>query len=88
MILDAKGATEVVDYVVSWSALLGADTISTSTFTVSAGLTKDSQSNTTTTATVWVSGGTVNTDYTITNTITTAGGRTWVRTFTVPVRRL
>ena len=41
--------------------------------------------NTTTTATVWLSGGTADTSYNIVNTIVTAGGRTEERTLTIAV---
>lgn len=59
-----------------WLTSLGADTIATSTFTVPAGLTKVSESNTTVTATVKLSGGTVGELYAVTNHITTVNGDT------------
>lgn len=71
-----KDPDAVLDYTIDWSTWLGDDTIATSGWTVPTGLTEDSDSNTTTTATVWLSGGTVGTVYTVTNEITTAGGRT------------
>lgn len=71
-----KDPDEVLDYVRDWSALLGADTISTSTWTPDSGITVNSSSNTTTTATVWLSGGTLGTTYGVRNRIVTAGGRT------------
>jgi len=80
-----KDPDSILDYVVDWSEWLGSDTVSSSTFTVGTGLTKDSESNTTTTATVWVSGGTANSSYTVTNRIVTAGGRTADRSFVVKV---
>lgn len=71
---------ESMDYMIDWSIALrtlGDDTISTSLWTYG-GLTEaGSASNTTTTATSKrVTGGTSGTDYTLENTITTAGGRT------------
>lgn len=81
-----KDPNAVLDYRVDWSSWLAAsETISTSDFTVDAGLTKDSQSNTTTTATVWLSGGTEGTRYKITNRVTTNQGRTDDRSFLVRV---
>lgn len=70
----------MLDYQIDWVDSLGSDTIATSTWSVPAGITKDSDTNTTTTTTAWLSGGTANTNYTLTNTITTAGGRTLVKT--------
>ena len=81
-----KDPQAVLDYAVDWATWLGSDTITSSAFTVGTGLTKDSQATTTTKATVWLSGGTDGTDYQVTNTITTAGGRTDERTITIMVR--
>ena len=59
-----KDPSAVLDYAFDWSNWLGAsETISSATVTVDAGLTKDSQSNTTTKVTVWLSGGTLATIY-------------------------
>jgi hypothetical protein len=86
-----KDPDEVLDYRINWSRTLEAapassDTISTSSWAVTSGITVDSDSNTTTTATVFLSGGTAGVCYTITNTITTAGGRTFEASFTVWIR--
>ena len=80
-----KDPNAVLDYTINWSLYLGSDTISTSTFTVEAGLTKNSESNTTTTSTVWLSGGTDGTNYSVACRIVTAAGRTDDRTFRVTV---
>ena len=64
-----------LDYQIDWSSWLGVDTISVSTWIVEAGITQETVSNTTTTATIWLSGGTVGTTYRVTNRITTAAGR-------------
>lgn len=85
-----KDPAAVLDYTIDWDAddWLGSDTITgTPVWTVATGLTKDSQSNTTTTATVWLSGGTANTDYDVACKITTAGGRTDERTIRIQVRQ-
>ena len=76
MELRYKDPTATKDYVVKWQKRLVADTLATATFTVPAGLTKASESNTATDATVWLSGGTANESYKILCTVTTAGGRT------------
>ena len=77
-----------LDYGFDWSAWLGTDTIATSTWTVDSGITKGATSNTTTTTTVWLSGGTVGTTYNAVNRIVTAGGRTNDHTLTVRVDNL
>ena len=74
-------------------------TISSSTVTVSTGLTKDSTNTdaitiqgvtygANTTVTVWLSGGTADTDYTILCEVVTSDSRTLQRTATLPVRTL
>lgn len=80
-----KDSAAVLDYGVDWSAWLGTDTIATSTWTVPTGLTVDSETETTTLATVWLSGGTTGTTYTLVNRITTAAGRQDERTLTITV---
>lgn len=66
--------------------LASGETITSSTWTVPAGLTKTSETNDTTTATVWLSGGTAGQDYTIVNRITTSQGRTDERSTKITVR--
>jgi hypothetical protein len=74
------------DYMLDWAAWLGDDTITTSTWTVPTGITKDSDTKTATTTTVWLSGGVLNAEYIITNLIETVGGRKEPRSFTVLMR--
>lgn len=74
-----KRISEVADYQVDWAELIGSDTISGSTWAVDTGITKDSDSHDASTTTIWVSGGSVNTNYKLTNTIVTAGARTFVK---------
>jgi len=78
-----KDADAVLDYSVDWSDWLGTDTISTSTWTVPTGITKNSDSKTDTATTVWLSGGTSGTNYALANKIVTAAGRTEERTITI-----
>ena len=79
---DPKDPDEILDYEINWSAPDGArlspgDTIVTSTWPViPAGITKNSDSHTTTSSTIWLSGGTIGATYELTCRITTAGGRT------------
>lgn len=81
---EGKRPAEVRDYSHDWSAFLGEDTIDTSTWVV-VGATKDSDTSDDTTVTIWLSAGTNGTVARLTNTITTAGGRTEVETFTLLV---
>ena len=82
-----KSSTEVLDYGFDWDDeyLETGDTVSTSAWTVPTGITKDSDSNTTTATTIWLSGGTLGTSYVLVNTVVTAGGRTAVRAFTLTI---
>jgi len=83
-----KDPEAVLDYSIDWTKWLDevGDTIETSTWIVPTGLTKVTETNTTKLATVWLSGGTVGTNYTVTNRITTAAGRTDDRSITIRVR--
>ena len=61
-----------LDWIFDWSSWLQpGETISTSEFIVSAGLTVTASSNTTISATVWLSGGQTGQVYQVTNRITT-----------------
>ena len=81
-----KDPDAVLDYAIDWSDWLGTDTISTSAWTVDSGITKDSDSNTITTATIWLSGGAAGEHYECTNRITTADGRTDDRTIVIQIQ--
>lgn len=70
-----KDPNSTLDFVVDWSAWLEADTITAVTWTVPTGISQTSSSFTTTTATVWLSGGTAKAIYLIGCRITTAAGR-------------
>jgi len=76
-----KASAATLDYQIDWSDMLGADTIATSSWDVPTGITSSSPSNTTTTATIFLAGGTLGQQYIVTNTVTTAGGRTDTRSF-------
>lgn len=90
-----KDPADVLDYGLDWSDQLGlvspADTISSATWTVPAGLTAGAQFVVGGVAVIWLSGGTAGasgTDYTITCRIVTAGGRTLERSVKLLVKEL
>lgn len=70
-----KSPNGKVDYQVDWESWLNGDTISTSTWTVQSGITKVTDTKTDTTATIWLSGGSLGQRYIVTNHIVTAAGR-------------
>lgn len=82
-----KDPDAVLDYTFDWTAWLLPllDTIVTATFIPDTGLTVQSQSHTTTTATAFVAGGAVGTSMNLTCRITTAGGRTDDRTIVLKI---
>jgi hypothetical protein len=79
-----KQVDSVVDYEINWlpkfSESSPIDAISTSTWTVNGGLTVDSDTNTTTTSKVWLSGGTNRKYAEAVNEVVTTGGRTYYDT--------
>lgn len=81
-----KDPDAVLDYQIDWSDWLGSDTISSSSWTVPTGITKDSDTNDTTSTIIWLSGGTVGTTYSIINHIVTASGRKDDRTIYIEVQ--
>ena len=78
-----KDPQAVLDYLADWSEWLDIDTIATSTWTAPTGITADSSRNTTTTATVWLSGGTLGATYKVVNHIVTTAGRENDQTFII-----
>jgi hypothetical protein len=82
-----KDPDETVDYGFDWSAALGTDTISTSTWIVPAGITQNSASNTATSSTIWLSSGTAGAIYELTNRVVTAGGRTYDQTAVLLIKQ-
>ena len=75
----------VLDYKIDYSEWLSSDTIMTSTWEIPVGISLDSESFNNNTTTMFLSGGTVNTSYVITNEITTVSGRTDERCFRVRI---
>jgi hypothetical protein len=81
-----KDPQAVLDYTVDWSSWLpSGDTIVTSTWTAQTGITIDSNSFTTTAATVWLSGGTLDASYNVVNHIVTDDGRAEDQTLVIKI---
>ena len=81
-----KDPDAVLDWRWDWSDWLAdGESITESEMTVSAGLVKNSDSFSATSATVWLSGGTPGTPYSVANRITTSVGRIDERTITIRV---
>lgn len=83
---EPKDPDAIMDFVIDWTRWLSGDTIASSTWVVPAGITRAAVAATTTSTTIWLSGGTHASKYTITNRIVTVAGRTDDRSFIVPVR--
>ena len=87
-----KDPADVLDYGLNWSDQLAlispADTISSVTWTVPAGLTAGAQFLVSGVATIFLSGGTAGTDYSVTCRIVTAGARTLERSVMLNVKEL
>ena len=83
-----KDPASVLDYGVGWSDWLASgETISTSTWTVPDGITKDSDSKGDTSTLIWLSGGTAGTTYTLANKIETSDNRTVERSIRIIVEQ-
>ena len=86
-----KSPAAVLPYTLDYTAWISTDTIVTATWTVStiagdsSALAIDSDSETTLKASVVLSGGSIGSIYTVSNTIVTAGGKTEKRSFRVVV---
>lgn len=83
-----KDPAAELDYQRDWSDWLkDGDTISESAWLVPSGLMLEDQDHDTTSATVWLSGGTLDEEYLVTNEVVTAGGRTDRRSILVTVQK-
>ena len=84
-----KDSNSRLDYKVDWADpdegpwLAEGEQIVTSTWIVPAGIVKDDEDNTATTATVWLVGGTAGQTYAVTNRIETNQGRVDDRTIKI-----
>lgn len=86
-----KDPEAVLDYHSDWTAWLDGDVITASTWTADPGITIETDpphaaTHDDTTTTVWLSGGTPGTVYSVTNHITTAAGREDDRTKIIDCR--
>jgi hypothetical protein len=81
-----KDPQATLDWAFDWSKWLASgEEISSATVTVDSGLTKASESNTTTKVTVWLTGGTLGATYKVACRITTNQGRIDERTIGIRV---
>ena len=82
-----KDPEEILDYEIDWTKRLAGDTIFSSTFTVPVGdAVVDTSSHTTTTATVWLSGGTLDETCEVLNHVVTAAGREMDQTVKLKIK--
>lgn len=81
-----KDEDDKIRVVLDWSKWLGSSEIASSAWEVDSGVTTASESNTTTTATVYVLGGTYDCEYWAKNTITTNDSPTRIESRSVRVR--
>lgn len=78
-----KDPTAILDFTMDWGPWLQGDEISSSVWTLPAGIASAGVTYSVSTATIWLSGGTAGVSYSVYNTITTVGGRTEKRTIKV-----
>lgn len=83
-----KDSSSVLDYQIDWTSWLNTDTIANSTWSADSGITIKSSDFTDTTTTVWLSGGTINSSYTVTNHIVTDSGREEDRSLMIKIYNL
>lgn len=83
----AKDPDAILDYGFDWSDWLAdGEVLSTSTWTVPAGITKDLESNSSTGSLVWLSGGTPGVSYDCVNHVVSSAAREDDRTLKIVVR--
>lgn len=82
----SKDPSEVLDYSLNWANALGTDTITTSSWAISdSSLVENHSTNTSTLTVIWLEDGTLNQSYVVTNTIETAGGRTFQQSVNIRI---
>ena len=82
-----KDPDETLDYTVDWTEFLGADTIHSVTWTVPVGIVNVTTNFTDTTATIWISGGTLGSRYMINCMITSHANRIGDRSFVIKIQQ-
>lgn len=85
--MQTKEPQEVLTFDMGWVDWLGALTITNSTWTVPAGITKDSDTNNATTTFITLSGGTWGEIYELQNTIVASSGESETRNFLIRIQR-
>jgi hypothetical protein len=85
---EPKDPNEVLDYQILWNGrLISGDEIVNSTWIITpAGLVKDDDEFTVNSTLIWLSSGTVDTTYDLTNRVITSGGRTMDQTVRLRIR--
>lgn len=84
ILFTVKDPQEILTYTLNWATEMGSDTISgTPVWTVPTGLTKQSQSNTTTTASITLSSGTEGARYQVLCHVVGSSGQEYERTLWV-----
>lgn len=78
-----KDPNAVLDYTEDWRIWLGDDQIFSSSWTLPAGVANAGATFSATTTTIWITGGTAGTSYSVYNQITTVNGRTDKRTIKI-----
>jgi len=81
----SKDPDSKLDYEINWVLWLDGDTISESSWEVPSGLTGSDESNTTNSATIFISGGSVGKTYDVVNSIVTTIGREVDRTIKIKI---
>jgi hypothetical protein len=83
-----KDPDDILDYYVDWSNALDeeGDTISSSTWIIPTGITKNSDTKADLVSAIWLSGGTIGQRYSLTNRIVTSGGRTMDQTVKIKIK--
>lgn len=77
-----------LDFGLDWTAWLGVDNITTSTWTADTGLTLTNATYNAKTTTVWIAGGTAGEKLSATNRIITAAGRQDERTIILAIKEM
>ena len=81
-----KDPQGLLDYLIDWEAFLDGDFIDSVLWIVPDGLVSEAEAHDNTTATIWLSGGTVGMTYDVVCRITTIGGRIDDRTIAICVK--
>ena len=81
-----KDGNSLLDYLIDWEPFLSGDFIDSVLWIVPDGLVSEAETHDNTTATIWLSGGTVGMTYDVVCRVTTSGGRIDDRTIAICVK--